>query len=403
MMNSGYRTPLLLFVLLFSVSSGWLYVDYSGSALKYDFYLRAIIICTTCLITFLGYLFVNGPNFKNPFFIYLFALYVIYTFLLVVARGDFFSGISPSIRFITLYFFFVLSMRTCYKKNIFILRTFSLWVVIEGLLSLHFFEAGIFINGMWRLGGPIGSASGYAALLFLVNLASLFTWSCKYEPKSLSFLLYFFSFYLLFATGSRSVLFFTGLFSVTFLLLYFRIGMKIISLSLVTLLSPFLLEIFTKSQIYKRIGHLIIGNDDNSLGYREYISETYFENISTIELFFGLGLNGFPKWFEGISGDSGVAPHMELLTILIEGGVIGSVFFLFACLSLILYLKKHNSFGRHFHIRWLSLFIFSAPLVAFIALNPTYFIGPMLVWVLFVVILIKYIQGESSEYESNAI
>lgn len=379
-----------MFLIVFSVSSGWLYVKYDQFSLSYDFSIRAATI-TVCLLLTLGVVFPGITKYKSvELYELLGVAYFLYLVGISVIRYGPTQVISPSFRIIILFLLIrvIRKLSLSDLQRVFLVGSFVF--VVEGFLGLYLFESGTNINGMWRLGGPIGSASGYAALFFLVNAGSIMIGRSR---AFLSIFLYMSSFYLVFATGSRSVLISTVLFGALILLLKAGPLIKVIFISGCILFSPSLLSFLADFPIIDRFTAIAAGGLDNSSLYRLFILKTFVANVSGSELFFGLGLNGFPTWFEHVTGDAGVAPHIELLTLVAEGGVLGLGLFFGLCVSLLSALKKRGLGDLTFGSKFVLLIILSAPVSVFILLNPTYFLGPMIMWVLVSIIYIRKLLG----------
>lgn len=377
---------LIALIIIFSVSSGWLYVDYKGHSLNYDFLIRGTILTLVLLIVVLLNIFKSSRLAILNIYVVPLIIYIVYILIVSILKGNLLNSVPSLIRLSTYILFFLLCTNVSFTtKRVFWLLSF--YFVIEGFLSYYLFDAGMFLNSMWRLGGPLGSANGYAALFYIIYFGGLYFVLCGNK----SFLpICIFSLVLISFTGSRSILASVVILTILVLFLLNNIALKLFLCGIVIFLLLIFLYFIEIFSIYNRFSFLITNESDSSSVFRKYIFNTYFDNISLNEIIFGLGLNGFPKWFEIKTGYEGVSPHFEWLAIFAEGGVIGtiiySMFLILVCCKIkkLFKLKIFSFFEAKNFVR---ITIITAPLISFSLLNPFYFIGPMLFWVYIVALL----------------
>lgn len=370
----------LLFVAIASTSAGWFYVSYAGGTLSYSFGVRAASLVFSLFVAFVVAILVARKGWGLPRYFYIFIIYFIYLCFVSLLRGGGEAMVSPAIRITVLLFVFIAARSLLYVDLQRIFFWASCYFLVEAAYAYLIADAGLFLNGMWRLGGPVGSASGYAALFFFINVGSLL-YSGRGD-KRWSYLS-FIALIPLYLTGSRSTFAAAFLVSLAVFLLrrgvlggviwsWLMVAVGVIAVSFVDVLGD-----------QHRLTSLADGELDNSSLYRIFILNTYIQNVSDHEFLFGLGLNGFPAWFERYTGDVGVAPHFEPLTVLVEGGVFGVTIYSVASLVFMrAALRSRGYRAMRSDEKFAAVIVWTAPLFAFAFLNPFYFLGPMILWVI---------------------
>lgn len=370
---------LLHFILFVQIIiGGYFHYSVENNLLVLDIQARAATQILIAL-TLLAIVFVYG-RFRNDNIVYFLALWLIYPSLVSLLRfpDEAFGAI---LRLVCYWLAFIsgpyLLNNYDSRKTLFVLLLLSLllFIIID-------YAAGrtIFINNIDRALGNIGSPIGFAAFCAIVGLLAF-----SYTRSIVGFVI------------AESIVFIgllsTGTRSVTVLILIMLFGMFVmkraellrkimrILVGFFIVFSSLILMIFftdTGGRIYETL--LADKSSDHSTGFRFYIFNIVKEHFRLSDYLFGLGINGFPSWFEHKTGISGIAPHSEVLWLLVELGIIGSLFyFLFLIYAIIILRKKYakNIIRRE---EWLlALSLLFAQQFIFQFANPMYFYQVMII------------------------
>ncbi|WP_189610184.1 O-antigen ligase family protein [Saccharospirillum salsuginis] len=365
---------LLYCFLIFVLFSGYLFIDYSDNRLNQNFTIRAMVLIGVFLYLVVSLAIVNARLDKLPIELYIFLAFFVYVVGVSIVSNAFLEYISPVIRYLIYFLAFLLAYQA--GRSYSLLRStvllVSILMLIQCLLDI-ILERGLNINNAWRIGGSVGSAIGFSAILYIILIFSFyflirektFQWMILTPLLFLGILL----------TATRSVTF-ASLVSLPVIYIMSRrnIQSKVFSLlvgSILFFLSIYLILQF--SEIGSRVDVDSLDGDSSTL-YRLYIFNTYFSNVSLFDLFFGLGLGGFPGWFEVVTGESGIAPHSELLWLISEGGVIGVILLSVAYFSFVVrFFLESKAVKIDRELAYTTLFLVFSPQLAFQLANPLYF------------------------------
>lgn len=256
-----------------------------------------------------------------------------------------------------------------------------LFIFLIGIILIDIvFSRSIFINSIWRSLGNIGSPIGYACFS---SVLALLAWCYS---KSLTKLLIAETiiFYAMLSTGTRSVTFLC-VFLLAILYIFSRVELqrKLIRGSIGVLLFIVVSLIFlfytdAGQRLYDTV--VVMQGGDPSTKFRFFILNNVINNFSAADYLFGLGINGFPIWFYQITGYKDIAPHTELLWLLVEPGFIGTILYLGFIITSSYALKsnlRNNVINRK---EWLlGLALLGSQQVLFQFANPLYFFQVMVI------------------------
>ncbi|AQG99885.1 hypothetical protein A9R05_14480 [Burkholderia sp. KK1] len=190
------------------------------------------------------------------------------------------------------------------------------------------------MNGALRFPGSLGSPPGYASVCMIVLLANIHFLMRTRSPLHLllSVVLVVCSF----LTGTRAIAV-AGLLALSFALVFYHRSayLRVILLIVACSIAPFAIAwVLNNTELGSRVTLSFTDQgNDTSTNFRLMILATYFSSISTSQFIFGLGLGGFPTWFEAQTGIQDVGPHFEFLWALSELGVVGSVVYVLALIG----------------------------------------------------------------------
>ncbi|MDR5744245.1 O-antigen ligase family protein [Caballeronia sp. LZ029] len=248
----------------------------------------------------------------------------------------------------------------------------SLIYVAQSVIDLLAGRA-LAMNGAIRFPGSLGSPPGYASVCMIFLLANTY-FLLRTRSKihlALSLLLVVCSF----LTGTRAIAV-AGLLvlSLTVVAYHRSIYVRAILLLVTFSIAPFAIGwVLNNTEIGSRVA-LSLGDqgNDTSTNFRLMILSTYFSHISTSQFVFGLGIGGFPKWFEAQTSIQDVGPHFEFLWALSELGVVGSgiyILVLFGGARLVLSRRSQSSRAE----RISALVLILCQQLIFQFTNPLYF------------------------------
>lgn len=235
------------------------------------------------------------------------------------------------------------------------------------------------------------------AIVVLIVFHRLSQSSYSKNTLSLSLLwhLFFLSLFLvyLYKTGSRQPL--GGVLLVMGGLTLLRLPIKY-SLSVISGLCFVIIYYGVNLDLFGRIGLLVsrilelqalssLAESDSSIGARVRYFEVGVSALMDHGWAFGLGLNSFPGVYEDAVGKAGVAPHNDLLLILIDFGVIPFVFFLLISISFIIIKRRQIPIET-----WSYFFLW----VLGFSLNNFFFY-----WMLVILLVVSAVQVKSNSYE----
>jgi len=301
---------------------------------------------------------------------FLFVFYAIVLDLLKISS----ESISVILRWVSYLFIFCFfssfTKAQEYLKFIVLLTCFIL-----SICTLVLFFSGWYldINGGHRATSVFGSPIGLASFLYVSSLVIHFFYLTNKLKLSWNLLFQILIFLSILLTVTRLI-------TIFFIFSYLIIALSsiklkfthlIITLIVFVVLSYTLFFVLTETAVGSRLDSLL-SNDissDSSTLFRIYILNNVFESITGFELLFGIGLGLFPIWFESFTGVSNVAPHFEILWLIVEMGLFGTIIFLlfYYCLF-----KKIMMFKTS-KIKCTLLFICFAQIFALQLSNPAYF------------------------------
>lgn len=356
----------------------------------FNFFPRVYIsLFSLLLCLFTCFLAIIRIKLKLVEFLFLFVLIV---FLLIasinsmVFIGDY-SWAGTLIKYSIYLCFSLVVLKSIEPEDVFELISFLNYLIFTVLfISLIFgfvFDNTQILNGRLRFQGLTYTSSlfsSYCALSALFFLYQIFQKiNNKNNKRGIEFLIVIVSFILslmlCYTSGSRQP--FYGLILTSFVVLFMRLHLYIRLLSGVSFLCVFivLISLFFDSigiDIYydlKSLHELVMSKVDGSTYSRiKYFTVGVGYLIENGQLLLGSGLNSFPSAYYSVTGLENPASHNIFLTIIMNFGIVGFLFFFFIILYVLITINK-NSFRF-----WLIVFYF----LALSLNNPDYFISIVL-------------------------
>lgn len=367
------KSSLVIFLLAFLLCfSGYFEIeaqeDYARS-------IRSIIVLLFFISSFFLFFLSLRRKGEINLILLFFLIVVFYSFLnSLVQRG----GVEPFGYFFKLATVFFVSSYVCNALKVNEKKMYEWIESFIGIVALFFIfqlfldvvlDRSIFLNGSDRYFASVGSPIGYAAALFSLLVGVLYLW--LRGRKKYHFFIALTLVWSIFMTGTRSISVFS-LF-VLFWALFVRWKWKaVIILSIISLLTLFLFIFFDISiPALGRVQNTIetLGRDGSTM-FRVFILDTVRANLTWKDLLFGLGLGGFPIWFQSNTGIENVAPHFEWLWWVVEFGLFGIILLLLVFL-LLFYLALKTKLNANY--KFLVLNVVLIPLVYLQLANPFYF------------------------------
>jgi hypothetical protein len=375
------RISLAVWIGLFLVIyfSGYFYLEIEQSGQVLNRTGRAVSVA---LVFVLMVLLVLGCRNADPVPMesWLLLLFLVYAAILSLSKVNFSVYASYLIRLASYFgiFYVGLSFRGEQANGVRIAtRLLGLTLVVQLLIDI-LLSRYLIINGAIRFPGSIGSPVGYSAAALVIFLPTAYFFSQMKKP--IDGILAVGLSIVVFATATRATSVVVFLYGSILLLLSREWGLKswvitlllwlfVVAGSLQSISTFFgepagpLPRIFSVDSISStsesvaqgaqgaqgaqlasstkiNIEMLAATSADSSVSTKKRIVEIVYEHSDEIAIFEGMGLGSFPNWYQKHSGDSGVAPHFEILWLVFETGLIGAtIYLIFHILIFCKYLK----------------------------------------------------------------
>ncbi len=187
-----------------------------------------------------------------------------------------------------------------------------------------------FVNGAYRVAGNFTDHHlGFALSAFV--LITYLQYVSFNKLNLLRFIMLILLFWIFILSHSRLLLialFLANLFinfylnkrllvKISYLVFSLLFGVLFVLVVLYTDLLPRMKELFLVSEL------------DASSMYRVFIIQQSIINLSVSDFLIGIGLGGFNEFFFHATGESGVAAHNDYLLMLVEGGILGLILYLY--------------------------------------------------------------------------
>lgn len=304
-------------------------------------------------------------------------LLIVYAFLVSTLRGGAIDALSSFLRLVSFILIFswaygILAINPQRSRELLEkFFVFSASLIILQTLVDYVMGRYVFMNGGERYYGSVGSPIGFAASALIVQIGIIYFWVESSRKKY--FLLMLGLLWVVLMTGTRSISVFSLLLIWVGWLFKSTGWLKLLCFTAAPAAAILLVFFMPDISVASRIsGTISDGSVDNSTQFRIFILETYFSNIRSDEVFFGLGLGQFHKWFMEQTAIVDVAPHFEFLWILSEFGLFGSILYLAIGASLALgFLSRFRYSPSSQNFLFLSAFLI--PQTFLQLANPFYF------------------------------
>lgn len=273
-------------------------------------------------------------------------------------------------------------------------------VVIMICVSYELFIGVDFYNDAYRVSGPFKGHS-LAFALYIYTLIVIWV-QIKMKKISIFKYLFFFLFMAIFISTHSRVLLLVFLFS-HFLFVIVK-SRNLITFARRMVASFILLLVFFLSVAYTNIFprmRLLIDNNfsfsDSSTQTRVEIIKNSIEGIPHSKYITGIGMGGFNKFYESITGISDIAPHNNYLMFFMEGGILSLIVYIlfqvitFVILTLKVKRKLNNEVSNIAFVLFLSIEISS-----FLLNNYYFYCSEAIVWLFLGAAFIKRYDTISS-------
>lgn len=337
MKSANIRTVGLYFLfLVFLPFTGYVYVAIRGGEQIINKELRAAMVFGLFLHVGLLFVLTRGKN-RIPWCVMGIGSFFLYGIIVSIMRNspdEYLSYVLRIASFVMIFWVSYSWARTSHEKWWRFFRNIivgsAIIYIAQSFVDLAAGRA-LTMNGAVRLPGSVGSPPGYASICMVFLIANLYL-LMKTRGNlylSLSGLLVACSF----LTGTRAIaVLCLACFIAAFVFYHRSIYVRATFLFLVAALTPFLIQwVSADTEIGSRIAIAVQDQaNDTSTNFRVMILTTYFSKISASELIFGLGIGGFPGWFQAQTSIQDVGPHFEFLWALSELGLVGAAIYLLA-------------------------------------------------------------------------
>ncbi|SFL82633.1 hypothetical protein SAMN05421830_10742 [Desulfomicrobium norvegicum] len=196
--------------------------------------------------------------------------------------------------------------------------TLSFFFIVAGFGDL-ILERSLHINQAARIGGSVGSPIGFASAVYCCSISLAWIWIAKRQKLFMIAALTLCA--LNFATGTRSVA--AGNLFALFAMWWMStrdIGWKIVVCIVICVATAIFFDIFLGStDVGRRIQLLLDYGSDSSFLNRDFILNIVGDRLTATDLILGVGGGRFPVWFYDNTGILNMAPHFEIIWLLVEG------------------------------------------------------------------------------------
>jgi hypothetical protein len=377
---AAFRLLGLYFIfLVFLPFSGYAYVSIQGGAQIINKDLRAAAVLMLFLLITL--IFVQACRLdrvpKSVFALSSPFVYGIFVSMVRNSPDEYLSYVLRLVSFVMIFWIAYLWAKNSFgrwkkfTRNVVVFSTVI--YLLQAIIDVGMSRA-LTMNGAVRLPGSVGSPPGYASVCMLFLIGNIY-FLLKERRKI----------YLLLSTLLVICAFFTGTRAIAVLCLlllgwgfidhYRSPYIKAIVLSIVVAVAPLLINwIFFSTEIGSRIALALQDQgNDTSTNFRVMILTTYFSRITSLELWFGLGIGGFPNWFMDKTGIQDVGPHFEFLWALSELGIAGSIIYLSTIIGASWYFLRGSVRSRNKTDALFICVLMFAQQIIFQFTNPLYF------------------------------
>lgn len=384
------ESSMIIVFALVTALSGYFYAEIDGTSIVLDRPMRGMVIVSLLLSVSLSFL--RFREVKVPWAIVPLVIFVLYTASVSLSVNGVNEFISPFLRWmiclvVCVYFYNLEDPQPTIKKLIVAMAFAYFFSIMYDLYSFRMVNA----NGAYRMFGSVCSFTGFASALFVVQIWLLYLYLKRNNLFyfSLSVVCYIGVVF----SGTRAV----AILGLACYFLYYAavdyqrlksarrlaLSISLLLVSLFALLSYTSIggrsKMISTDNVAVTATQALMQGGDSSVGFRSYLVSVVLENMDALDYVFGVGLGGFAGWFSEHTGRQGVAPHMEVVWLVVEGGVVGSALYIFAFLYVAYHVFREKQFLKSdFEICLVGLLLFFSQQTLFQFANPTYFYQVMI-------------------------
>ena len=381
---------LLLIFSLFVGLSGSFEFHLTGNTLVQDKSVRAITIILVLFLSIFVWITLKKrlgcvkELFIVPCVLLYMAGFALTGFVGSITSGMFYGG-AQLVRFVSYFFVFWVfydyskhfGIQSAKKLGVYFTLPLFVVSVSFGLFDLVMHQ-GLNINNAFRITGNVGSPVGFATTMFVTALCLLLFRSGRHEKTIWMGVLI--ALLMIYFTYTRSIIF--SYIFILLVVLMFKKGVSVYSVSLslsvllIMLVMFLLLPGFDDLLIFKRFSGFYSGDlsKDSSTSFRLFILDTVFHNVDIYRLLFGYGVGNFPNFFYAVTGIPDVAPHFEIIWLIMEYGLVGLFFYGLVLFRLFRDIKLNYKFRYFRYDEYLLLMLLLVSHFVFLQFaNPLYF------------------------------
>jgi hypothetical protein len=352
--------------------SGYAYTYIAGNSLVTDFGTRSVV-----LIALLGVavvLLLSRSRWILPPLVIFLSAPIAYMGAVALIRWEPVVYLPAAVRWATYFLLCVYVYNSDRPYDVAkTLVTVLGWILVSTAFADVVIGRGLDINNAFRVGGSVGSPIGFAGAMFVTGLGALFFWSREHRLR-----------YLLLAVGAVAATLLTGTRSIglgmlafypAYLVLIRRMtfGRMMYGALLFVMAMIIGMVLALASPLGQRLTFDSIA-DDSSSYFRLRILGAVLNDFRGVNLVAGNGLGSFSRWFESLTGLPAISPHFEIVWLIVEGGLVGTMLYILvlAATTVILWRKVRNHLLERDEF-WLVMFLLTAQQTVLQFANPSYF------------------------------
>lgn len=330
------------------------------------------------------------------------ALVIGYMLAISVMRNAPDAWVPATIRWATylMVFLIAFSLRDS-ERLLFRVVAISTVIYLAQILSDMATGRMIFLNSMYRAYGAVGSPIGLASTLYVLLLfwhSRIIATRGALVPTLISLAVVAGIFF----TGTRSTFALASVATALALVLSRRSVVTratyIVMIAAISIVG--IAYLLIDSPLMQRILRATTDVDaDASTSFRLWMLQVIRFNADPLDIVMGVGLGGFPDWFEAATGVPNVGPHYEIVWLIMEGGVAGTLIYGFALVQVLrLALRSKVPLAA----RYLCAMAVSAQMTGLQFGNPTYFYQTMMPLALLIAHALRAVDATGHQRSSAA-
>ncbi|WP_421874981.1 O-antigen ligase family protein [Marinoscillum sp.] len=341
--NIHLSIAILTLVILLMSSMSFAFFEISGiGARGFEVKLfRFMLLCAIIALYVIWIIIQLKLTFPKPILIFL-GLIIYSTIVSVILNSP--REYGPSLLryftyIVTFNLFYLIVSEISRETVLSIMRWFSLACILISIFFgfLEIFTGNVqYLNGAFRVAGPFKwHQLAFAMFLFCCMMITDFVFFR--QMKTLRWKLFYgfiwlLLFYLLIRTGSRAL--FVIVFLVYFLMAFLKTDSfrkKLLISSIAVIISIGSAIAIVSLNISPRLARMIVSDDktgDGSTASRIAIHINAYQGLDDLDKLMGVGLGGFTKFYQDVTGSEDIAAHNNYLMFFVESGYLGVILYL---------------------------------------------------------------------------